>query len=95
MSHQHNTAHTPQLDSPLKRYKFIFLAFLAIGFFYLAVEHTAHLFGYLPLLFLLACPLLHVFMHGGHKHEGPHPTPKTGPDSTNANPSQSPDSGTN
>lgn len=28
--------------------------------------HGAHLLGALPYLFLLACPLLHIFMHGGH-----------------------------
>ena len=44
------------------------IAFLAIGF-YLVTEHTAHLLGILPYLLLLACPLMHVFMHGGH-HRG-------------------------
>lgn len=28
--------------------------------------HTAHLVGLAPYLLLLACPLMHVFMHGGH-----------------------------
>jgi hypothetical protein len=34
-------------------------------------EHTAHVFGVLPYLLLLACPLVH-FFHGGHKrgHSG-------------------------
>ena len=40
--------------------------FLFIAAFFLATEHRAHLFGVLPFLFLLACPLLHLFMHGGH-----------------------------
>ncbi len=50
------------------------LVFLGIAGFYLITEHTAHLFGVLPLLLLLACPLLHVFMHGGHgsEHGGGH-----------------------
>jgi polyhydroxyalkanoate synthase len=30
----------------------------------------AHFLGILPFLFLLACPLLHVFMHGGHGSHG-------------------------
>jgi hypothetical protein len=69
MIHQHNSPDSRLSEAPLKRYKFVFLAFLAIAFFYLAVEHTAHLFGFLPILFLLACPLLHIFMHGGgHSH---------------------------
>lgn len=76
MTHQHDDSEPLQSEPPLKRYKLVFLAFLAIAFFYLAVEHTAHLFGYLPVLFLLACPLLHIFMHGGgHGHGGSHSRP--------------------
>jgi hypothetical protein len=50
----------------------VLIAFLAIAAFYLVTEHTAHLFGVLPYLLLLLCPLLHLFMHGGHdgKHDG-------------------------
>jgi hypothetical protein len=71
MTHEHHSSPPQDNDPLLKRYRFVFLAFLAIAFFYLAVEHTAHLFGFLPVLFLLACPLLHIFMHGGgHKHGG-------------------------
>jgi hypothetical protein len=39
---------------------------LAVAGFYLYSEHRAHLFGALPWLLLLACPLMHVFMHHGH-----------------------------
>ena len=46
-----------------------FAAVLAYLFF---GEHRVHLLGYLPFLFLLACPLLHMTMHGGH---GGHGTP--------------------
>jgi len=45
--------------------------FLAILLFFLLTEHRAHLFGVLPYLLVLACPLMHVFMHrnhGSHKH---------------------------
>lgn len=42
----------------------------AVGGFYLVTEHTAHLFGVLPYLFILACPLMHLFMHHGHGHGG-------------------------
>lgn len=28
--------------------------------------HGAHLLGYAPFLLILACPLMHIFMHGGH-----------------------------
>lgn len=45
--------------------------FAAIALFYLLTEHRAHLFGVLPYLFLLACPLMHYFMHGRHgRHRG-------------------------
>ena len=42
----------------------------AVGGFYLYTEHRAHLFGFLPYLFLLACPAMHFFMHRGHGHGG-------------------------
>ena len=45
---------------------FILVAFLAIAGFFLVTEHRAHLLGILPFLLLLACPLLHLLMHGGH-----------------------------
>ena len=45
---------------------------VAVGGFYLLTEHAAHLFGALPYLILLACPLMHVFMHRGHGHHGHH-----------------------
>ena len=41
-----------------------------VGGFFLYTEHRAHLFGVLPFLLLLACPLMHVFMHHGHHHGG-------------------------
>ena len=40
--------------------------FLAIVFFFLWTEHRAHLFGALPYVLLLLCPLMHFFMHRGH-----------------------------
>ena len=50
----------------------ILLAFLGIASFYLVTEHTAHVFGFLPYVLLLLCPLLHLFMHGGHGQHGRH-----------------------
>jgi hypothetical protein len=47
------------------------LSLLVVAAFYLLTEHTAHVFGALPYLLLLACPLMHFFHHGGHSH-GPH-----------------------
>ena len=33
----------------------------------LLTGHKAHLLGFAPYLLLLACPLMHLFMHGGHR----------------------------
>jgi hypothetical protein len=44
----------------------VLIGFLAIGGFFLVTEHSAHVFGVLPWLLLLACPLMHLFMHHGH-----------------------------
>ena len=46
------------------------LVFVAVAAFYLLTEHTAHLYGVLPYLLILACPLMHLFMHGGHGRHG-------------------------
>ena len=37
--------------------------------FYVLREHWGHALGYAPYLLLLACPLMHMFMHGGHGHQ--------------------------
>jgi hypothetical protein len=50
----------------------VLVAFLAIAAYYLLSEHTAHVFQALPLLLVLACPLMHLFMHGGHGSHADH-----------------------
>lgn len=40
--------------------------------FYLVREHWNHLAGRWIYLLLLACPLLHLLMHGGHGGHGSH-----------------------
>lgn len=61
--------HSP--PSSLRRYNWVLGVFLAIAAFFLFTEHRAHLLGVLPFLLLLACPLMHVFMHHGHDtHSG-------------------------
>ena len=44
----------------------VLCGFLLIAGFYLLTEHTAHVLGVLPYLLILACPLMHLFMHHGH-----------------------------
>lgn len=54
----------------------VLCAFLAIAGFLLLAEHRAHVFGALPWLLLLACPLLHL-LHG-HGAHGVAPEPDHG-----------------
>uniref|UniRef100_UPI0038B65B35 DUF2933 domain-containing protein n=1 Tax=Sabulicella rubraurantiaca TaxID=2811429 RepID=UPI0038B65B35 len=44
------------------------LGFVLVAAFYVVREHWGHVLGALPYLLLLACPLMHLFMHGGHGH---------------------------
>lgn len=58
----------------------VLLVMLALAGIYLVTDHWGHVVPWLPWAFLLACPLLHVFMHGGHGgHGGSHGSgPKQG-----------------
>jgi hypothetical protein len=53
----------------------VLVGFLAIIGFLLLMEHRAHVLGALPIIILLlACVVMHRFMHGGHggDHGGGH-----------------------
>ena len=50
------------------RYALGYLVIGAVAAYFLLTEHLAHVVGALPFLLLLACPLMHVFMHHGHHH---------------------------
>ena len=52
------------------RYAIGLLVMGAIATYFLLSEHRAHFLGALPLLLLLSCPLIHVFMHHGHNDHG-------------------------
>ena len=46
----------------------VLIGFLVIAVALLFTEHRAHVLGLLVWLPLIACPLMHFFMHGGHGH---------------------------
>ena len=49
----------------------VVMAILAVLSFFLLSGHSSHVLRILPYLLLLACPVMHFFMHGGHgKHGG-------------------------
>lgn len=81
MSQQDRSNHrNPQRASFLtSRAGLAFFGFLAITGALLLTEHRWHVLGILIWLPLLACPLLHIFMHGGHgghdAHAGGHHDP--------------------
>jgi cell division protein FtsW (lipid II flippase) len=68
----HPHGHTESEQSFVKsRAFFVLLGFLAIVVVLLWQEHQAHILGTGLLLLILACPLMHLFMHrGGHSHSG-------------------------
>lgn len=49
-------------------FKWVLAGSLAVTAIYLLVEHRLHVALVLPYLLLLACPLMHLFMHRGHRH---------------------------
>lgn len=71
------TNNRPRSSSAFTLVLCLFLAAIA---FLLLTEHRAHLFGILPWLIFLACPLMHYFMHRGHDH-GTHQPGGSGSDS--------------
>lgn len=40
---------------------------IAVAGYLLLRDHTDHIVQFLPFAILLLCPLMHVFMHGGHE----------------------------
>ena len=70
-AHQHERQPGSHPAPPFwrSRYGLGLLVFGAVAAYFLLREHRAHFLGALPFLILLACPLMHVFMHHGHgKH---------------------------
>lgn len=68
------------------RYGVGLLVLASVAAFFLFAEHRAHIFGALPLLLVLACPLMHLFMHrghGAHGHRANSEQPRIAPDESN------------
>ncbi|MGQ0599493.1 DUF2933 domain-containing protein [Aquabacterium sp.] len=92
MDRQHDQQHDCEPASFWRsRYGVGLIVLGSVAGYFMWTEHRAHLAGALPFVLLLACPLMHVFMHHGHGHgqHGPHqhgstgeqndsPAPKTG-----------------
>ena len=73
MNHDHSQHDSEPKAFWSSRYAIGLLVMGAIATYFLLSEHRAHFVGALPLLLLLACPLMHVFMHHGHGgHAGGH-----------------------
>ena len=59
------------------------LLLIAGAIYFLLTEHRAHVIALLPWSILLLCPLIHIFMHGGHAHgEHGHDEEQHGSDGT-------------
>jgi hypothetical protein len=73
MSIQDHSHHEgPQGSFLTSRAGLVLIGFLIIAGALLFTEHRAHVLGVLIWLPLLACPLMHFFMHGGHGGHGGH-----------------------
>ncbi|MDI4635232.1 DUF2933 domain-containing protein [Pelomonas sp. V22] len=66
---EHDHQHAPFWRS---RFGIGWIVLAGVAGWFLWEEHRAHLLGFLPYVILLACPLMHVFMHHGHHHGGGH-----------------------
>ncbi|HCZ14075.1 MAG TPA: hypothetical protein DHV85_05640 [Candidatus Accumulibacter sp.] len=73
-THDHTDNRRSSADGSRRHFWWVFGGFAALSLILLAVEHRTHLLSWLPpwwpWLFLLACPLMHVFMHGSHNAQG-------------------------
>jgi hypothetical protein len=65
MNHEHEK-HSQPCSFWRSRYVLGYIVIGAVAGYFLLTEHMAHVIGALPFLLLLACPLMHIFMHHGH-----------------------------
>ena len=70
MNHDHTLHDAEPVPFWRSRYAIGLLVLGSVAAYLLLSEHRAHFLGALPLLLLLSCPLMHVFMHNGHGGHG-------------------------
>jgi Protein of unknown function (DUF2933) len=63
---------SPESMSTKSKTGLVLIGFLIIAGALLFTEHRAHVLGLFIWLPIIACPLMHLFMHGGHGHHGSH-----------------------
>lgn len=69
--HNDNNPYAPRQSWLFSRAGIVTIGAVAILGFLVYEGHGAHLLGYAPFLLILACPLMHIFMHHDHGgHEG-------------------------
>lgn len=71
-NHSHGEAEKPQGSFLTTRAGLVFIGFAIIAGALLFTEHRTHVLGALIWLPLLACPLMHIFMHHEHGGHGSH-----------------------
>ena len=64
----HDRSQAPRGPSRNSRVALVFAGFAVIAGALLFTEHRAHVLGLLAWLPILACLLMHFFMHGRHHH---------------------------
>jgi hypothetical protein len=65
---QENQTRPVSLKGPLT--KLAIIALIVAAVYLLLTDHEAHILRVLPYLLLLACPVLHLLMHGRHGSRG-------------------------
>jgi len=68
MNHEHQQ-HEPAPPFWGSRYSIGLIVIGAVAGYFLLKEHLLHVAAALPYLFVLACPIMHFFMHRGHGHK--------------------------
>lgn len=61
--------HKVNVEKSIWKNPLVIVCLVAVGY-WVFTYHAEHALGYLPYAILLLCPLMHIFMHGGHGHGG-------------------------